>query len=82
MVKIVYDPDGSLMSEELKDLEEVKIEELSDVKDGSEDAEMQMGAPELGKAKSVQLPLGHQLQGASVEEEKSLVYQFRDRCFS
>ena len=86
MIKVVYDPDGSLM-------EQAHRKELGLPADDDftpdEQQVIEMSEPALGnKAKSVALPFGNlKATGSAVEldaemaEEKSQVYQKRDRLF-
>ena len=87
-VKIVYDPDGSLMDQAQR--KELGLPEDDDFSVEEKEA-IEMDTPILGsKAKSMGLPFSH-LQGAAtspnvnkdteMDEEKSQIFQKRDRLF-
>jgi len=94
MIKVVYDPDGSLMEKAQRKALGLPVDDdfSVDADEAAKEKQIEiMAEPALGmKAKSAVLPFGH-LGGSAaaaeapdeeMEEEKSQVFQKRDRCFS
>ena len=100
MIKIVYDPDGSLMEKAQRKALGLPEDDDEALEQAKEKEVESMAQPGLGnKAKSAFLPFGHLGGGGSAAaneasgagandqdmqdvEEKSQVFQKRDRCFS
>ena len=83
MIKVVYDPDGSLMENAQRKALGLPADDDFSVKDSNKTEEIVMAEPLLGsKAKSAVLPFGHLGGGAAageapdedMDEEKSQVF--------
>ena len=82
MVRIVYDPDGSIMK---KEMQGENVDSDEEMKQDVDSDDMDIPAPKItSKSKSVGLPFMHIGHSQTTKEEshKSEVYQFRDKCFS